>query len=100
MGRELAQLGVVRGQLGFDEVCAGVGEGGEVLGVRVFGDCDHVMKELMKLLSSDVEREKWEEIVVHVYLHVATACDNMIGRGPMPHPSPLDPQRRLNSYQF
>ena len=27
-----------------------MGEGGEVLGVRVFGDCDHVMKELMKLL--------------------------------------------------
>ena len=47
----------MRGQLGFDEVCAGVGEGGEVLGVRVFGDCDHVLKELMKLLLSDVERE-------------------------------------------
>ena len=30
-----------------DRGCAGVGEGGEVLGVRVFGDCDHVMKELI-----------------------------------------------------
>ena len=52
---------VNRQRTGFDEVCAGVGEGGEVLGVRVFGDCDHVMKELMKLLLSDVEREKWEK---------------------------------------
>ena len=33
---------VNRQRTGFDEVCAGVGEGGEVLGVRVFGDCDHV----------------------------------------------------------
>ena len=27
----------------------------------MFGNCDHVMKELMKLLLSDVEREKWEK---------------------------------------
>lgn len=62
MGREPRRLVVVNRQsTGFDEVCAGVGEGGEVLGARVFGDCDHVMKELMKLLLSDVEREKWEK---------------------------------------
>ena len=24
-------------------------------------DCDHVVKELMKLLLSDVEREKWKK---------------------------------------
>ena len=29
---------VNRQRTGLDEVCAGVGEGGEVLGVRVFGD--------------------------------------------------------------
>ena len=52
---------VNRQRTGCDEVCAGVGEGGEVLGVRVFGDCDHIMKELMKLLLSDVEREKLEK---------------------------------------
>ena len=45
---------VNRQRTGFEELCAGVGEGGEVLWVRVFGDCDHVMKELMKLLLSDV----------------------------------------------
>ena len=35
---------VNRQRTGFDEVCAGVGEGGEVLGVRVFRDCYHIME--------------------------------------------------------
>ena len=35
---------VNRQRTGFDEVCAGMGEGGEVLKVRVFGDCDHIIE--------------------------------------------------------
>ena len=60
MGREPLQLVIVNRQCtGFDEVCGREGRDRESL-VRVFGDCDHVMREVMELLLTQQEREEWE----------------------------------------
>jgi mono-ADP-ribosyltransferase sirtuin 6 len=61
MGREPLRLVIVNRQhTGFDDECARKGEDGEVLGVRLFGDCDVVMKEVMELLLTPQEIEEWE----------------------------------------
>ena len=57
MGREPLQLVIVNRQCtGFDEVCGRQGGDGESL----FGNCDHVMREVMELLLTQQEREEWE----------------------------------------
>lgn len=55
MGREPLQLVIVnRQRTGFDKVCI------EGEGVRVFGDCDQVMREVMTLLLPHKEEREWE----------------------------------------
>lgn len=61
MGKQPLRLVIVnRQKTGFDEVCGGVG-GGEECGVRVFGDCDQVMRKVMEGFLGEVEREQWEK---------------------------------------
>ena len=44
-----------------DKLCYQVTDTGRTpIGSRVFGDCDRLMKELMKCLLSDEERHEWE----------------------------------------
>ncbi len=58
LGRKPLQLVIVNRQhTGFDGLC-GKGEEGE--GVRVFGDCDQVMREVMQCLLPDGERQQWQ----------------------------------------
>ncbi|CAL1541092.1 unnamed protein product [Lymnaea stagnalis] len=44
----------------YDEVCTRIGPDGEQLGSRVFGDCDNLMKELMKKILPAEELCRWE----------------------------------------
>lgn len=44
---------------GFDNMCCGKVEGKD-FGVRVFGDCNNVMKEVMNQVLSEEQLEKWE----------------------------------------
>ena len=61
MGRSPLRLVVVnRQKTGFDELCYQKKKG-EQLGVRVFGDCDLVMREVMRCLVPKEEREAWEK---------------------------------------
>lgn len=74
MGRKPLRLVIVNRQgTGFDELChqtearrgSGKGRGGDLheeqLGVRVFGDCDSVMCEVMRRVVGEVELDAWEE---------------------------------------
>lgn len=65
MGKEPLRLVIVnRQKTGFDEACyrrvAGGNSGEEELGVRVFGDCDDVMREVMSHLLKTRELRVWE----------------------------------------
>ena len=60
MGRAPLRLIIVnRQQTGFDELCYRKWRG-EQLGVRVFGDCDSVMREVMGNLMSENDLRAWE----------------------------------------
>ena len=62
MGRAPLRLVIVnRQQTGFDELCyRKESRGKQQLGARVFGDCDSVMREVMKTLMSDTDLRTWE----------------------------------------
>ena len=67
MGRKPLRLVIInRQKTAFDELCfqREVGrdsrDGGKVLGVRVFGDCDSVMREVMRGVMGEEEVEVWE----------------------------------------
>ena len=61
MGCKPLRLVVVnRQKTGFDEVCLQQCERGEPLGVRVFGDCDDVMHEVLCQLMGVEQARSWE----------------------------------------
>ena len=66
MGRKPLRLVIVnRQRTGFDQLCyqtePGRGRGGgEGLGVRVFGDCDSVMREVIQRVMGEEELDEWE----------------------------------------
>nr|XP_022316150.1 NAD-dependent protein deacetylase Sirt6-like [Crassostrea virginica]XP_022316151.1 NAD-dependent protein deacetylase Sirt6-like [Crassostrea virginica] len=45
----------------YDQTCLKLDEKGETLGSRVFGDCDKLMREVMRRILPEEERVKWEE---------------------------------------
>ena len=46
----------------FDKICYDRVNGQqEQLGSRVYGDCDHLMKEIMKHMLDEEELQEWEE---------------------------------------
>ena len=45
----------------YDQTCLKLDEKGETLGSRVFGDCDKLMREVMRRILPKEERVKWEE---------------------------------------
>ncbi|XP_078319124.1 NAD-dependent protein deacetylase 1-like [Crassostrea virginica] len=45
----------------YDQTCLELDEKGETLGSRVFGDCDKLMREVMRRILPKEERVKWEE---------------------------------------
>lgn len=60
MGKEPLRLVIVnRQKTGFDYLCLRKRDK-EQLGVRVFGDCDDVMRGVMGQLLSEEDREEWE----------------------------------------
>ena len=61
MGKQPLRLVVInRQKTGFDDLCYHK-DGGQQMGARVFGDCDQVMRELMRNLLSVEERAIWEK---------------------------------------
>ena len=67
MGKKPLRLVIVnRQKTSFDSLCYArqkSGQGGrrdKQLGARVFGDCDHVMREVMARLIPSEERVRWE----------------------------------------
>lgn len=59
MGQRLVIINRQKTQ--FDSVCARTSVEGEALGARVYGDCDDVMKHIMRELMEPSDQLKWEE---------------------------------------
>ena len=60
MGKEPLHLAIVnRQKTNFDYLCIRK-DGKEQLGVRAFGDCDAVLREVMRQLLVDKDRVEWE----------------------------------------
>lgn len=60
MGKKPLRLAIVnRQKTNFDYLCTST-DSKEQLGVRAFGDCDAVLREVMRQLLTDKERVEWE----------------------------------------
>ena len=60
MGKEPLRLVIVnRQKTAFDDLCCRE-EDGKALGVRIFGDCDQVMQQIMEQILTTDEKTKWE----------------------------------------
>ena len=60
MGKEPLHLAIVnRQKTNFDYLCIRK-DGKEQLGVRAFGDCDAVLREVMRQLLVNKDRVEWE----------------------------------------
>lgn len=45
----------------YDRDCTRIGEDGEQIGSRVFGDCDKLMAAIMREILSEEELNEWEQ---------------------------------------
>ena len=61
MGKKPLRLAIVNRQItNFDNLCMSK-DGKEQLGVRAFGDCDALLREVMRQLLTNKERVEWEQ---------------------------------------
>ncbi|XP_069124844.1 NAD-dependent protein deacetylase Sirt6-like isoform X2 [Argopecten irradians] len=62
MGKEPLRLAICNRQVtGFDVKCFELDSSGNQLGSRVFGDCDDLLREVMKCLMDADEQRLWED---------------------------------------
>lgn len=45
----------------YDSLCQETTPDGSCLGSRVYGDCDHMMREVMSVLLTEDQLAEWEE---------------------------------------